>query len=193
MHKSVESMKKSWIFLVLGLIVFVLPIAGQTNRKSQVLAVSKKVIRAVKAHDMNVLAKMVHPTKGLRFSPYGEINHEGPVFTPSEVRGLWKSQKVFLWQKQDEAGRPVESTFAEYYRKWVYDYDFAKPEQINYNTKRQVGIMVNNISEMYPRGVEVEYFIDGTDDRIYGCLRLVYEKLKGKWYLVGVVRDSPGI
>ena len=53
--------------------------------------------------------------------------------------------------------------------------------------------MINNIAKMYPKGVEVEYLIEGTEDRMYGDLRLIYERYNGRWYLVAVVRDTPGI
>ena len=52
---------------------------------------------------------------------------------------------------------------------------------------------MNNIAETYPRGIEVEFFIDGTDERIYGSLRLIFEKSGKKYYLVGIVRDTPGV
>jgi hypothetical protein len=98
-----------------------------------------------------------------------------------------------MWGIFDESEMPIKKTFAGYYKQFVYDYDFAKPDHVNYNLKKNNGIMINNIAEAYPHGIEVEYFFDGTEDRMYGSLRLIYEKSGKKWYLVGIVRDTPGI
>jgi hypothetical protein len=135
----------------------------------------------------------VHPSKGVRFSPYGHINKTDLVFRAGELRSLLQSKKVYRWGVYDESEKPIDMTFAEYYKKFVYDYDFVKPDKINFNLKQNNGIMINNIDEFYPRGVEVEYFFEGSDDRMYGSLRLVFEKSGANWFLVGVVRDTPGI
>ena len=181
--------------LLLFLIVAILSLTGnaQSSQKARVLTVSRGVIGALKARDMNRLSGFVHPVKGVRFSPYGSISRKDLVFTPGQVKELLKDKTVYIWGSYDESERQIKNTFAGYYAKFVYDRDFAKPDLINYNLKQNNGIMINNIAKMYPKGVEVEYFIDGTDDRMYASLRLIYEQLRGKWFLVGVVRDTPGI
>jgi len=163
------------------------------QQKAEVLRVSGQVVKALKAKDMNKLAGFVHPTKGVRFSPYGYIGKEDLVFKANALKTLLKSKKIYYWGEYDESAEPMKWTFAKYYGKFVYDYDFAKPDKINYNLKQKNGIMINNIAEFYPKGIEVEYYFEGTDERMYGSLRLVYEKQGTKWYLVGIVRDTPGI
>ena len=163
------------------------------NQKADVLKVSSQVVKALKAKDMNKLAAFVHPTKGVRISPYSYVGKEDLVFKAGELKTLLQSKKVYKWGTYDESEEPIKMTFAEYFGKFVYDYDFAKPDKINYNLKQNNGIMVANIGEFYPKGVEVEYFFEGTDEKMYGSLRLVYEKQGPKWYLVGIVRDTPGI
>src|SRR5215213_1161325 len=166
---------------------------AQSNQKAEVLRVSNQVIAALKAKDMNKLAGLAHPVKGVRFSPYGYIGKKDLVFRKNELRTLLQSRKVYLWGEYDESEEPIKMSFAKYYQEFVYDYDFAKPDKINYNLKQNNGIMINNIGEFYPKGIEVEYFFEGNDERMYGSLRLVYEKQGTRWYLVGIVRDTPGI
>ncbi len=186
-------MKKPIFINILILIICSLGVWGQSKQKADVLAVSSQVVLALKAKNMNRLAGFAHPTKGVRFSPYGYISKNDLVFKINEIKTLWRSKKVYRWGEYDESEKPIKMTFAKYYELFIYDYDFAKPDKINYNLKQNNGIMINNIAEIYPRGVEVEYLFDGTDERMYGSLRLVYEKHGTKWYLVGIVRDTPGI
>lgn len=188
---------KNKILTVIALVVFAsfsCATAHAQSQKAQILATSKKVVLALKNKDMRTLATFVHPTGGVRFSPFGFIDKRRDlVFKNSQLPTLMADKKVYVWGIADESGEPIKKTFAEYYEHFVYDYDFARPDRINYNLKKNNGIMINNIAETYPKGVEVEYFIDGTDERMYGSLRLVFEKKRAKWYLVGIVRDTPGI
>jgi hypothetical protein len=185
-------MRKNFLIVVaFFLLLFSFEINAQ---KTQVLALSKKVVSALKNKDMKTLATLVHPLKAVRFSPFGGVDKkEDLVFKGNQLPALLKSKKVYKWGIYDESEMPIKKTFAGYYEEFVYDYDFAKPDRVNYNLKKNNGIMINNIAEAYPKGIEVEYFFDGTDDRMYGSLRLIYEKSGKKWYLVGIVRDTPGI
>lgn len=185
--------KKIILWTVLIIVAGNAQALAQSRQKTEVLKLSGQVVKALKARDMNKLARLVHPSKGVRFSPFSSIQKKDLVFKPAELRTLFKSKKVYYWGDLDESEDQINLTFAQYYKKFVYDYDFARPDKINYNLKQNNGIMVNNIAEMYPKGVEVEYFIDGTDDKMYGSLRLIYEKHAARWYLVGIVRDTPGI
>lgn len=183
---------KNLIFI--GVLLFAVGGAfAQSKQKAAVLKVSGQVVAALKAKDMNKLSTFVHPTKGVRFSPYGHVGKDDLVFKAAALKTLLQSRKIYLWGMYDESEELIKMTFAEYYDKFVYDYDFAKPDRINYNLKQNNGIMVNNIGEFYPKGVEVEYYFEGTDERMYGSLRLVYERSGSRWFLVGIVRDTPGI
>ena len=182
--------------IFINILIFTVGAVGgfaQSKQKAEVLAISNQVVMALKAKNMNRIAGFAHPTKGVRFSPCGYIGKKDLVFKVNELKSLWRSKKVYYWGEYDESEKLIKMIFAEYYRSFIYDYDFAKPDKINYNLKQNNGIMINNIAEFYPRAVEVEYFFEGTDERMYGSLRLVYEKHRKRWYLVGIVRDTPGI
>lgn len=168
--------------------------ANAQGEKAKVLEAAKKAVVVLKNKDMKTIAALSHPSKGIRFSAFAYISKkEDLVFKGNRLANLLKDKKVYVWGTLDESEDLIKLTFAEYYKRFVYDFDFAKPDQINYNLKKNNGIMINNIAEVYPKGVEVEFFIEGTEDRMYGSLRLVFEKLKGKYFLVGIVRDTPGI
>ena len=188
---------KNKIIIIAVLFVLVASLFSKVkaqSEKTKVLATAKKTIVVLKNKDMKTLASLAHPSKGIRFSAFAYINKdEDLVFKSNQIIDLMKNKKVYVWGTMDESEQPIEMTFGEYYKKFLYDYDFAKPSRISYNRKNNNGIMINNIAEVYPKGIEVEFFINGTDDRMYGSLRLVFEKLNGKYFLVGIVRDTPGI
>jgi hypothetical protein len=186
-------MKKLIFINILILALGAASVFAQSKQKAEVLKVSSRTVASLKAKNMSQLAALVHPTKGVRFSPYGYIDKKDLVFKAHELKTLMQSKKVYRWGTLDESDDPIKMPFAEYFEKFVYDYDFAKPDKINYNLKQNNGIMINNIGTFYPQGVEVEYYFEGTDERMYGSLRLVYEKQGTEWYLVGIVRDTPGI
>ena len=186
-------MKKICLLLISFALFFSAPTEVRAQ-KTEVLRVAKKAVTALKNKDMKTLAALAHPVKGVRFSAFAYISKdEDLVFKRKQIADLLKNKKVYVWGTMDESEELIEMTFAEYYKQFVYDYDFAAPDQINYNQKNNNGIMINNIAEVYPRGIEVEFFFGDTEDRRYGSLRLVFEKTGGKYYLVGIVRDTPGI
>jgi hypothetical protein len=186
---------KRKILTIVSVFVLMLLVSGKVYpQKAVVMATAKKVVLALKNKDLKTLSSFAHPNKGVRISPYGYIDKKNDlVFTKSQIPNLLSDKKVYKWGSYDESEEPIRMNFAKYYDQFIYDYDFVKPDRINYNLKKNNGVMINNIAETYPNGIEVEFFFDGTDDRMYGSLRLVFEKLGSKYYLVGIVRDTPGI
>lgn len=185
-------MRKILALLSLTL-VMTFAISAQTE-KAKVLALSKQVITTIKNKDMNKLATFVHPAKGIRFSPYSYVETETDlVFKANVLRSLMGSRKIYLWGTMDESGIKIKKTFRQYYDDFVYDFDFARAYKINYNLKENNGIMITNVGEVYPKGIEVEYWAKERRTQRQGGLRLIYEKSGAKYYLVGIVSNTPGI
>ncbi len=156
--------------------------------------ISNRVIQALAARDMGVLAQFVHPEKGVRFSPYTYVREEHLVFMPGELPGLPGSDKVFNWGQYDGSGEPINLTFSEYYDEFVYSVDFANPEQIGYDQEIGQSSMTNNLHDFYPGSSYVEFYFSGFDPQYAGMdwqsLRLVFVQEKGRWWLVGIVHDE---
>lgn len=145
--------------------------------------------------DMNALSPYIHPTKGVRFSPYGYVdtaNHL--VFTQEQLSTLMADTQTYTWGSYDGSGEPIIKTFPEYYAEFVYDEDFINPHVIGNNVIVGTGNSLINITEVYPEGVFVEFHFQGFDPQYEGIdwvsLRLVFEELDGNWYLVGVIHDQ---
>jgi hypothetical protein len=165
-----------------------------------VAARADEMIMALKARDLAVLSGFVHPDKGVRFSPYTYVRASGPppeqdlVFSAAQVAHLGDDTTVYHWGTFDGSGAPIDLVFAAYFARFVYDVDFARPEDVGFNETIGGGNTINNIAEVYPGAAIVEYHFSGFDPNVQGLdwesLRLVLEQQAGTWYLVGIVHDQ---
>ena len=154
-----------------------------------------QVIEAMHDRDMDRLASLVHPTLGIRFSPYAYVHEADILVAVEDVPNLLSQETVVLWGAYDGSGAPIELTFAQYYDQFLYDQDFANAEEIGYNRRiGGEGGMVNNIPDFYPGGVMVEYHFSGFEPDYGGLdwrsLRLVFAQDGEEWFLIGIVHDE---
>ena len=159
---------------------------------------ARQVILALRSRNVATLSKLVHPRKGLRFSPYHSVNLKRGgdlVFTRSQVKSLMTGKKRYLWGEEDASGDPIRLTFAAYRRKFIYDHDYSKARQVTYNSDTlSSGNLINNIRESYPSAIIVEYHFSGFEEKYGGMdwksLWLVFEKRGNEWYLVGIAHGE---
>ena len=166
-----------------------------------VAARAAQAILALKDRDWTEVASLVHPVKGVTFSPYtyvrplqGAPGEADLVFSPTQLQSLWSDPTVYHWGTYDGSGEPIDLTFREYYDHFIYDVDFARPDVIGFDQIVGQGNSMNNIATVYPNAVTVEYHFEGFDPQYAGMdwrsLRLVLEPVDGTWYLVGIVHDE---
>jgi uncharacterized lipoprotein NlpE involved in copper resistance len=156
-----------------------------------------ETIEALKNKDIKRLSELVHADKGVQFSPYAFIEQSKDVrVKANELEPLWKSATKKTWGHYDGSGEPIELTFEEYYKKFIFNHDFTSAKQIGYNRTLGSGTTHNNLFELYPKDkfITAEYHFPGFDPKFEGndwaSLRLVYENVKGTWMLVAVIHDQ---
>jgi len=159
-----------------------------------VAARAAEIIFSIKNNDITHLATLVHPEKGVRFSPYTFVNNDDLVFAAADLPALFAVSDTHLWGYFDGSGEAIKLSGANYWAKFIYDANFAQPKIIGFNQSVGHGNTINNISEIYPDGVFVEYHFPGFDPKYDGMdwrsLRLVLEEYQGQWFLVGIVHDE---
>jgi len=166
------------------------PLYTEAEAKVKIGNRASEVIATIKNSDFTKLATYVHPQKGVRFSPYGYVSTQSNlVFSADKIKNVTTDQTKYVWGGYDGSGFPMELTFEEYFKSYVYSHDFANATEISYNRSVGSGNTLNNILVAYPNGTFVEYRFPGLK---YGgmdwqSLRLIFEELNGTWYLVGVV------
>lgn len=162
---------------------------------NNLLLTTVNVLQLLKNKDMDDLSDFIHPTKGVRFSPYGYVDTDNHlVFTAQEVDDLDNDTKVYTWGNYDGSGEPIELDFNDYYDKFIFDQDFSNPQIIGNNVAVSFGNSLDNISEVYEGGHFIELHFQGFDPQYEGMdwtsLKLVFESVNGNWYLVGIVHDQ---
>lgn len=157
---------------------------------------ARQAAEALKARDFGRLAELVHPEKGVRFSPYSYVDPAEHV-TLSREDLMAAAEGAALkrtWGDHDGTGEPIELGFRDYVDRFVYDAPYLAEGELAVDERQGQGNSLSNTSEVYPGARVVEYHLPGRDPRYGGMdwrsLRLVLEEQDGRWYLVGVVHDE---
>lgn len=167
----------------------------QSNTPLNLIDLSLSVMDSLKNNDMNALSTYVHPSKGLRFTPYPYVDIQNDkLFTAGQVAGLSGDTTVYSWGNYDGSGDPIDLSFADYYNEFIYDRDFLNPHLLGNNTVIGTGNIIDNRSTAYPNGSYIEYHFTGFDTQYAGMdwasLTLVFEQDNGDWYLVGIIHGQ---
>ena len=162
---------------------------------SNVLLTALEVVEFIDDEDMSGLSSYVHPTKGLRFTPYNYIDIvNDKVFTVAQIPGLMADATVYNWGEYDGSGDPIDLKFEDYFDKFIYDEEFMNPHMIGNNVAIGKGNSIDNMNVAYPQGHFVEFHFTGFDTQYEGMdwrsLKLVFENMSGSWYLVGIVHGQ---
>ena len=163
---------------------------------SVVVALSRQVLLAFKQDNARYLLNFIHPTIGLRFSPYGYVDtlRDVKVDPPAFERLTQDPSKKILWGNYDGSGEPIELTFTAYTKKFIYDVDFMNAEKVSLNSFIGQGNSLNNLQQVYAGADFVEYHFSGFDKKYEGMdwrsLRIVFKKINNKYYLLGIVHDQ---
>ncbi|ETW95660.1 MAG: hypothetical protein ETSY1_29670 [Candidatus Entotheonella factor] len=154
---------------------------------------AREVVMSLHERDLSAFATYAHPVKGVRFSPYAWVNlKEDLTFSADRITSLADDAEKRQWGYYDGSGDPIMSTFAAYFSEFIYDRKFAMASAIGYNETIRTGNTTNNSLSVYPHGQVVEFHLPGTSPKgmDWASLRLVFEELEGKWYVVGVIHDQ---
>lgn len=167
----------------------------RVSPKDAIMKQAKAVVHALKVRNMEKIAALTHPDKGLRFSPYGTIQeNEDQVFSRAQISGLFSDQTIVQWGYYDGSGEPIKKTFTDYFSESVYDVDFATAPKISFDERLGQGNTLNNIADVYPNAHVVEFHFPGFDPQYEGMdwksLRLVFEAVNNQWFLVGIIHDQ---
>jgi hypothetical protein len=164
-----------------------------TLNEAAVAPLAEQAILALKSRDMASLAALIHPQRGVRFSPYSYVSEGDLLFPQGQVAGLFSDPQTYTWGAFDGSGEPISMTFAGYYERFVYSKDFASAQVVSFNHTIGTGNTIDNAADFYAGAVIVEYFLPGSEQ--YGgmdwqSLRLVFQEESGSWRLVGIIHGE---
>jgi outer membrane murein-binding lipoprotein Lpp len=154
-----------------------------------------QIMELIKDEDWIALEAHVHPTAGVRFSPYQYVDAvNDQVMTANQVGVFPTNTAVLNWGTFDGSGEPINLNSSDYYSRFIYEHDFYAAPVIGNNYTVSFGNMINNITIAYPTAVFVEFYYPQFDPQYGGMdwrsLTLVLENVSGTYYLVGVVHGE---
>lgn len=154
-----------------------------------------KVLISLEKEDIELLKEYIHPEKGVRFTAYPYVDLEKDIVLKSdEIVNAYKDSKTYNWGNYDGKGDPIELSFKDYYKEFVYDEDFINAPIIGNNNSVTGGNTEDNVKKAYPNGKFAEMYFDVFEEQYRGMdwksLKLVFEEYEGKWYLVGVIHGQ---
>ena len=206
--------RASWVMLLIAVIAFAVfytwskakidAVANATNTEWITPVAAKRiigthaieVIATIQQQNMDELSKYVHPEKGVRLSPYSNVNIESDLIWR---RGVFKTAlsdgTEHTWGNFHGTDRPIALSFEDYFNKFVYDRDYASARLVGYNQVLGKGTMTNNVFEVYQGAIVVEYYWTKPNVKQRGAawrsLRLIFENVGPDWYLVGIAHGQP--
>lgn len=162
---------------------------------SSLIELNKKILSSIKSEDYRALANNIHPSLGLRLSPYATVNVSNDVvIKPTDLLNMLKENKKLYWGNYDGTGDPIDLSTKDYFADFVYDVDFLNAEKVSLNKSIAKGNSIDNISSVYSQCDFVENYFSGFNKEYEGmdwrALRLVFQKEGKRYYLVGIVHDQ---
>lgn len=148
------------------------------------------VLILVSENDFESIDELIHPIKGLRFSPYAYVSEADVIFKRTELKEKSGSGAILDWGDYDGSGDPIHLAVEEYFKRFVYDRDYRQADKKGVNQFIGSGNSVNNLMEMYQGCDFVEYYVEGKSEMDWRCLRVVLMKHNKQYFLVGLVHDE---
>lgn len=163
------------------------------SRDSILMHLTKEVFGIFKNKRYAALDSFIHPTEGIRFSPYPTVGPENKKFTRQSFINAVKANEKIRWGYYDGSGDPIVFTPREYFENFVYDANFISPEKIGINTTFKKGNSISNVKSFYQGCNFTESYFSGNKknaDMDWKSVKLVFKEINGKYYLVGVVHNQ---
>ncbi len=162
--------------------------------ESTVTTLANDVLTLLKNKDFESLALKIHPTQGIRFSPYAYVSKDDLHFSADDFLQIINSETTYLWGVADGSGEPLQLSFMDYYKKYIWALDFTRAPENSFDKRLGQGNSLENTLEFYPNAHFVEYHFAGFEPQYEGMdwrsLRLVFAEENGQWYLIGIIHDQ---
>jgi len=153
------------------------------------------LLHVMKNRDYEALASLVHPQRGVTFTPYSTVDFDTDLtFTPDQIRNLGEDKTVYTWGITDGRGSLINMTMEQYFAAYVFNTDYTQASQIGVDRIIMSGNALENLTDAYPGCRFVDFCCPGTDPAYQGIdwysLKLVFAPTEDRWALVGVIHGQ---
>ncbi|MEM5779830.1 MAG: hypothetical protein AAGU02_01635, partial [Lawsonibacter sp.] len=153
------------------------------------------VVQALKTEDYAAVATVVHPEKGVTFTPYSTVDFTSDrTFTREQIKNLSQDNTVYAWGLTDGRGSLISMTMTQYFATYVWNADYTQAPQIGVDQIIMGGNALENLKDAYPGCRFVDLCFPGLDSAKQGLdwcsLKLVFAPGDTNWYLVGIIHGQ---
>ena len=157
----------------------------------ELIKLAYTVAQVIKERDYNALAELVHPERGLLFTPSSTVNTASDRwFSATEVAGFGSDDETYVWGVDSAKGDPIEMTIDDYFLAYVFDQDYTLAPEIGVNKILKTGNALENVTSIFTDAEFVDLTYPGTEANDYldwTTLRLVFEDYQGSSRLVAII------
>jgi hypothetical protein len=161
---------------------------------AELTAASYEILGYIKNEDYGALSDVAHPELGIVFAPYAMFEFaSSKCFTPLQIAGFRNDATAYVWGVYDGTGEPIEMTPPEYFKRFVFDRDFTRAQELGVNYVVKSGNAKESIVMDYPQVRFIDFHIpeDGKNtEGGWSSLRLGFEEYDGSLMLTVIVHSE---
>lgn len=159
------------------------------------LVLSENILAAMRDSNYNLLATYIHPTEGVRFTPYGFIDTTSDQrLSAAALLDLFATNKKINWGEFDGTGDPILLTAPAYFKRFVFNANYLLAPYKAINRIISTGNSLNNLQQVYPSGEFTEFHFKGFEPKYEGqdwsSIRLVFKEENKKHWLIAIIHDQ---
>ncbi len=164
------------------------------SQKDSISGAGQEILSFLKSNNSEGLVRYFSED-GVFFSPYGFIDTaKSKKLSGQDFLTAIKKNWILTWGSYDGTGDPIKLTVAAYLKKFVYNADYANAEAVAYDEVVKQGNSLNNLKEVFPNALFVDYHFSGFDPKNSGMdwtsLRLVFKKENNDYFLIAIIHDQ---
>ncbi|RYF89762.1 MAG: hypothetical protein EOO03_05235 [Chitinophagaceae bacterium] len=176
-------------------IIAMAPAPQETSADTSIAELNDHILTQLKNRNYSALTQFIHPGRGVRFSPYGYIDTlRNKRLSAAQFEQMIGSSEQLFWGEYDGSGDSILLTGKAYFERFVYNRDFLNAEKTSLNKTLGRGNALENLHLVYKDHPYVESYFSGFDKKYGGIdwcsLRMVYQQLNGKYYIVGIIHNE---
>lgn len=153
---------------------------------------ANNTLQAIKVEDFEKLQNYIHNEKGVVFAYATNIDSYSPVFLKKQIGEFGEDNNKYIWGIGTHSDDMLELTVNEYFEKYLYKEDYLNVEKISINNTIGTSNAIDNIEEVFPDCIYVEFYYEGTEEYGYldwSSLKVVMEDYNGQLKVVGLINS----
>ena len=167
---------------------------AELSTDEQLMQRAKEALLTLKGQNLDEFKTFIHPTKGIRFTPYTTVDTVTDVVLQRIELSTDHSESLINWGVYDGSGEAILLQIKDYFEQFVYNVDFVNAEKHNVNKMIGVGNSLVNYIEIYTDNPFTNHYFSGFDEQFDGLdwasISLFFEKYNDVYYLIGIIHNQ---